>query len=293
MAAAGDALSFCNFEWLCYSVSTSKQNRHLKTQSGPWHKHPAKGLKTGKTEMGLFDTTFHEFRQYMDQHRDRAKTFRFNDIPHGRWPQGASGNVVLAGDMAVELGNPREGSVASLIWTEDGRMIDHGRITLIGPDLDQCGGQSLPFGKIVLVHVSGFDQDNTFDRYREMEHLRYDINLKGYMMRGVSQYMREWSRVSREAMDGGFSLSILGGALIDTVMTRDFVQGVEVVFVTAGMEHIRRLGSVFEKAGAIIAAMNKMVEEMSFDCGSCDYQDVCDDVSELRQMRNALEQSKG
>jgi hypothetical protein len=34
--------------------------------------------------------------------------------------------------------------------------------------------------------------------------------------------------------------------------------------------------------------MNKMVDEMSFDCDTCDYSDVCGDVAELRAMRNAL-----
>lgn len=229
----------------------------------------------------------------MDQNRDVAKGYRFEDISHTTWPQGRNGNVVLSGDMAVELGSPRQGSVASLIWTEDAGAVNPGSITLIGPDLNRCKGQSLPFGKVVLVRVKGFEQDNTYDRYREMEHLRYDINLKGYMMRGVSQYMREWSRVSKDALEDGFSLTILGAALIEKLMALDFVLDAEVVFVTAGREHIQSLGTVFEKAGAMIAAMNKMAEEMSFDCDACDYQDVCDDVSELRQMRNALEKSKG
>lgn len=229
----------------------------------------------------------------MEENRDISHTVRFQDVPHARWPQGMNGNVVLTSDMAVELGNPRDGSVAALVWTEDRDAVNEGAITLVGPDLAQCAGQSLPFGKIVLVKTSGFDRDNTYDRYRDMESLRYDINLEGYMMRGVSQYMREWSRVSQKALDKGFSLPILGGALIEKLMALDFVKGAEVVFVTAGTEHIRALGSIFEKAGSVIAAMNKMADEMSFDCDACEFSDVCDDVAELRQMRNALEHSKG
>jgi hypothetical protein len=41
-----------------------------------------------------------------------------------------------------------------------------------------------------------------------------------------------------------------------------------------------------------IAAMNKMAEEMTFDCDTCDYNAVCGDVAELRAMRAALKQKE-
>ena len=34
--------------------------------------------------------------------------------------------------------------------------------------------------------------------------------------------------------------------------------------------------------------MNKMARELSFDCGTCDFTDVCGGVSELRSMRDSL-----
>ena len=38
----------------------------------------------------------------------------------------------------------------------------------------------------------------------------------------------------------------------------------------------------------IISAMNKMAEELSFDCDTCEYMDVCQDVGALRSMRNSI-----
>jgi hypothetical protein len=40
--------------------------------------------------------------------------------------------------------------------------------------------------------------------------------------------------------------------------------------------------------GHLISAMNKMAEEMSFDCDACEYNEVCGDVEELRSMRDKL-----
>jgi hypothetical protein len=39
--------------------------------------------------------------------------------------------------------------------------------------------------------------------------------------------------------------------------------------------------------------MNKMAAEMDFECGSCDYQEVCDEADGLKGMRDKLmEKSK-
>jgi hypothetical protein len=38
----------------------------------------------------------------------------------------------------------------------------------------------------------------------------------------------------------------------------------------------------------ILGAMNKMMEEMSFDCTACEYLDVCGDVRALGALREKL-----
>jgi CO dehydrogenase/acetyl-CoA synthase beta subunit len=163
---------------------------------------------------------------------------------------------------------------------------------VVGPDLPQLSGKQVSFGKIVMVAGDDFNEDNSFDRYREMELLRYDIPLKGYMMRAVSQYQREWSRVSREAVDKGFSFHILGGALIDKFIQLEYVKSVEVMFITSSRQDVLELSTTADEAVKIIGAMNKMAADLSFDCDTCEYNDVCDDVSELRSMHSKLKNEK-
>ena len=169
-------------------------------------------------------------------------------------------------DTAVELGHPKEGSTAFLIWTSEPVRLKNKRISVIGPDLHQLVGKRIPFGKIILLGVEGFNEDNSYERYRQLENVRYDIHLKGYMMRGVSQYGREWSRVSRKAIEDGFSLPILGGALVDRYLEFEFVRSVEVVFFTSGLQDMKPFLPIAENALKIIGAMNKMIEEVSYDC---------------------------
>ena len=71
------------------------------------------------------------------------------------------------------------------------------------------------------------------------------------------------------------------------------MKAVEVIFFTSSTDDVRRLKEITVPAEKIIAAMNKMASEMDFECGSCDYQDVCDEADGLKGMRDKLmEKSK-
>ncbi|MBT4089612.1 MAG: hypothetical protein HOE30_14080, partial [Deltaproteobacteria bacterium] len=166
--------------------------------------------------------------------------------------------------------------------------VKNGRISIVGPDLPQLRGKQVSFGKIVIVGASDFDADNSYDRYRELELLRYNLHLKGYMMRGVSQQQREWSRVSVDAVNNGFSFKHLGRALIDEFSQISYVQSVETVFITASREEVLETKIIADDVFRLISAMNKMTEELSFDCDTCDYNDVCEEVAELRSMRKSI-----
>jgi len=242
--------------------------------------------------MKLFDDIIGEIRDYIDKRESAGAARRFRVTGDVAWPAAGDRDIVLQADTGVELGNPRDESVAFLVWTSDESRVRDGEITLIGPDIGECAEGRLVFGRAVLVAGAGFNEENNHDRYREMELLRYDVSLRGYMMRAVSQYMREWSRVSREAKERGFSFSILGEALVEQFRTRDYVGAVEVLFVTKAAEDVRELRGIGERAMRYINAMNKMIEEMDFDCGSCDYQDVCGEAGDLLTMRNSLKKAK-
>ncbi len=235
--------------------------------------------------MELFTDTISAVRAFVEENPGRS-SWTAGKKPF--WPGGGGRNIVLKDDLSLELGSPEKESVSCLLWTHDFSSIENGKVTLIGPDFPESPGQSLPFGKVVLAGVEGFTEDNAYDLHKDLDFLRYDIDLKGFMMRSVSQYMREWCRISREAIRQGFSTRILGSALIDLFHEKPFVKAVEVIYVTSSTEDVIRLREIASPAEKIIAAMNKMASEMDFECESCDYQEVCDDASQLKAMRDKL-----
>lgn len=242
--------------------------------------------------MSLFDKHFSDIKSYLKLKQKEGKVSEFLHHEKTAWPMDKNRNLVMAHDTAVELGNPKDSSLAFLFWINDPQKLQHGRITVVGPDLPQLSGKQASFGKIVIVAGDDFNENNSFDRYREMELLRYDIPLKGYMMRAVSQYQREWSRVSKWAIDNGFSFRILGSALIDKFLELEYVRAVETIFITSSREDVLELGSIADEAIKIIGAMNKMAADLSFDCDTCEYNEVCDDVSELRSMHSKLKKGE-
>lgn len=238
--------------------------------------------------MGLFDNHFEEINAFLNKRRNNGKVSELTHNGLTNWPTERNRNVVLGQDTAVELGNPKDISTSFLLWVNKPDQVINGRITIVGKDLPEISGKQVSFGKIVIVDADDFNEDNMYDRYREMELLRYDIHLKGYMMRGVSQQQREWSRVSIDAISNGFSFKHLGGALIDQFLKMPYVRSVETIFITSSKEDVMEMQNISNNVRQLISAMNKMAEEMSFDCDECEYNDVCGDVEELRSMRDTL-----
>ncbi len=242
--------------------------------------------------MNLFDREIKELREYL-QGKSLEQTIK--EIHYTKsavqWPSGEGRNIVLGEDVGVELGNPQEESLSFIVLTDSKNEVRDNKISLIGPDLQESQGKSLPFGKVVIVSGKGFDETNSYERFRDIESIRFDVDLKGYMLRAVSQYQREWSRVSKEALKKGFSFSILGSALIDKLKEKDYIDAVEIVFVTSRREDVAELRGISDRVTKIVNAMNKMIEEMSFDCDSCEYIDVCSEVEDLKKMRQAFQKS--
>lgn len=238
--------------------------------------------------MGLFDRHLKEIRAWVKRKENEGRSSAFLYSGRTDWPRLPNRNLVMAQDTAVELGHPKTASTAFLFWVDDPAELQDGRISIVGPDLPQLQGKQASFGRVVVAAGENFTADNSFERFREMELLRYDLHLEGYMMRAVSQYQREWSRVSQAAVDKGFSFKVLGGALIDRMRELNYVKAVETIFVTSGPADVLELAGIAEDVCKIIGAMNKMAADLSFDCDTCEYNAVCSDVAELRRMHTEL-----
>ena len=240
--------------------------------------------------MNLFDDIIAATKKKM-----LAAGHRELDIaPDGEiWPASSGPELVLEKDAGVELGHPAEGSFSLLLWTADASLVQPGRLTLAGPDLHESGTQRRPFVKIVLLLVNGFDENNCHARHRELALRHHRLALKGYMVRAASLYQQEWSRVDRGILERGYGFAGLGRSLSRLYMDQPYVQAVEMMVSTAALPGPEQFEALGRRAAARIAAMNRMVDELAFDCSDCAYTDVCGEIAALRAMRETLRKSHG
>jgi CO dehydrogenase/acetyl-CoA synthase beta subunit len=241
--------------------------------------------------LGVFQPVMDAVRTVVHQYdtQGKCRTVLAGTAPD--WPVAGPRDIVLLPDLAVELGPPEEASAAFLVWTGDDGLVCDNTIRLIGPDVGETQTGQLPFGKVVLVRTRPVDDETSYRNYLNLDLARFEVSLKGYMLRAASQQMREWARISRDAVTNGFSLHILGAALIKALKTRPEVLEAEVMFATSP-DVVRALIDPCRQVSRLIGAMTRMVEEDIADCSSCDYQDICRDAAGMQALRKSLSEKR-
>jgi CO dehydrogenase/acetyl-CoA synthase beta subunit len=204
---------------------------------------------------------------------------------------GAASGIILRGDTFAELGNPAAGSCAFLLWTDDASLLEDGRITLVGPGVQQSPDGSLPFGQVLLV--AGKDLGKP--EHETLEQSQYvSDKIEGYMIRSTPGRM--WSRVSRDAAGKGFDFDTLGKALIALFRSEiPKIEAMEILFLTSDKQDVQKLDRIAEQVREISKEIVREVWldrgydilecSQGVDCGSCSDKDTCDDIREVVKIR--------
>ena len=203
----------------------------------------------------------------------------------------ANSGIILREDTRIELGGPDAGSCACFLVTEDLSLLQDGKITLIGPDIPETSGPSLPFGQVVVMGGSelGLEEPEL------LQHLRFiGDQIEGYMVRSLSQNL--WSRVSKNAAAKGFNFEILGRALMAVYKSQNYkIQAVEILFVTSSKEDVMVLSELESRAEKIRKQLQKdhwkirgYDIDCDLDCSVCDDKAVCDELRKVLQAKMSV-----
>ena len=251
--------------------------------------------------MSVFDAYIRKIAEYIEGMQSGGKQVRFF-VCHGdsaklldglpvRVGTGAGSGIVLRGDAFAELGSPEAGSCAFPLWTNSLGLVKDCRITLIGPDILESRGASLPFGQILIAAGEKLDEK----QHSALDESQYiSDKIEGYMVRSTPGRM--WTRISSSVAGKGFGFEALGKALIALYKTSvPQVEAMEIVFVTSSKEDVRQLDEIAEQVKKIskdiiretwLARGYDILEcTLGWDCGSCPDKPVCDDIKELVKVR--------
>ncbi|MGB3128292.1 MAG: hypothetical protein WBC11_01065 [Dehalococcoidia bacterium] len=245
--------------------------------------------------MNPFDPYFQRIRDYTKDLENSGSIVRGwfaepSDNGKGITTQVTS-PLILRENTAVELGGPLTAGSTFIIWTEDVSLISNGRVTLVGPDITEAKEDILPFGQVTLVGGPALSREIQSRLEREQYAAE---QVPGYMARSTGG--RIWSRVSCEALDNGFSLRLLGTAILRHIRAKlPPVTVAEILFVTSSVEDVQNL----EKIGAQVRKLSHDLRrerikqtangeyecESNISCEVCPDNDVCSEIRQILVIR--------
>src|SRR5512136_1483065 len=105
--------------------------------------------------MALFDPYFALIRDFEDDLRIKGRVVRVWSADLRQIEDKSESEnkppLILKEDTAVELGGPATAGTTFLLWTDDVSLVSDGKVTLIGPDINETTANVLPFGQVMLV----------------------------------------------------------------------------------------------------------------------------------------------
>lgn len=204
-------------------------------------------------------------------------------------PEKTNQSIIFKEDTHIELGHPSVGSCSAVLATEDSSLVEDGRITLVGPDINETNESVLPFAQIAVACCD----DDIEDTCSAMDRaLHVSAQTDGYMLRSVPDLI--WARVSKDAAQAGFSMEELGLRLVEVLHHQCAgISKAEIFFVTSSKEDVREVDGIVGPARDRLRKLQTFERktdgtyecESSLDCTECPEKPVCDTVRDVITIR--------
>lgn len=196
--------------------------------------------------------------------------------PDNAWKDVGVNQVILQKHSAFEL----SGTGFNLITSspvKDG-------ITVIGNDLADIK-KDCNFTRISIIQIEDTeDEQKLYNLIRKTEYVKYHYFPDGYMIRTSSRSHQEAVRVSKDAVKKGISFQNAGNLLINKYKENPAIRGVRVIFITSPEADHKAFEEIAQKNNAITETLNHIMNNVNFDCDTCNLKPVCDEVEGMREL---------
>ncbi len=231
--------------------------------------------------MEFFDSLINEVNSLIENNSKSVHCFCENE----QWADLGYSQVVLQRDMAFEL----NGTGFSLVTTSD--VGDE--IVVVGNnlrDINSCCNYS----RVAVVEIDDTEDEQTaYDLIKKIEFVKYHCFPDGFMMRSASSSFKESVRVSKSALKNGLDFYKIGNLLISKYKEIPQVKSVRIIFITDVSVDYSAIKSLAEKNRTITETLNRVMNDMTFDCASCNLKPICDEVEGMRELHFKSAQKAG
>ncbi len=192
------------------------------------------------------------------------------------WRDSGQNQVIMRRDTAFEL----EGVGFNLITS--GEVFDG--IILVGDDLAAIK-DNRRFARITLVQIEdNGDEQKAYNLLKKIEYVKYHTFPDGYMIRSTSRSHKEAVRVSKNAIKEGVDFKKIGSLLIEKYKEIPAVKGVKVIFITTPEADYSLTERIAEKNYEIAETLNHVMNNIVFDCNTCNLKAICDEVEGMKEL---------
>ncbi|MCW4026757.1 MAG: CO dehydrogenase/CO-methylating acetyl-CoA synthase complex subunit beta [Candidatus Bathyarchaeota archaeon] len=136
-----------------------------------------------------------------------------------RWP-----------DAYAEFGGPRVGEKFELVKVRSMDEVEDGKITVMGPDLEEIEKKSYPFG--ICIEVAGEDVEEELEGVIERRIHEYCNFVEGLMH--LNQRYDIWLRLSKRSFDKGLNSFTHVGKVLQRLFKSElpFIEKIQITFMT-------------------------------------------------------------
>ena len=173
-------------------------------------------------------------------------------------------------------------------------LINHGKITLLGEEVNRITESSIDFGIIIFVEIDDDDQINEDD----LKQLNFISNgIEGFSIRTIPR--RFWCRISKNSIQEGFSFEFLGGAIIKLFKQKfeDILKSVEILIINSYPSSIDQLVALTsditsknrDKWRRKVNEWRKRIDcDYDWGCEICPYREECYNVKQVLVSREDI-----
>jgi len=205
--------------------------------------------------------------------------------------------IILQDETKLELGGANKNSFSLVYPFAQTKLIDDGKITLIGPEIEELSENQIDFGLLIFI---GFEKINEKE-FSNLRHFNFISNgIEGFMIRTIPR--RFWCRISEEALKKHFSFELLGNAIMYLYKKKfgDLIRSMEIIFLNSNAklidEFVKLTSDIHKEINKKwldkIEEWKKRVDcDYDWDCMECPYVDACSQVRDVLEEREKFDMS--
>ena len=245
-----------------------------------------------------------KIRDFLEQEQISGKTLlsyqcnsnQINTCNTSKMKIGLNGykEIILEEETGLELGGVNRKSFSIIFPISDARLVEHGKIMLLGREINTIGETNIDFGMMILIGIN----NGTDKEINELRHLNFISNgIEGFSIRTIPR--RFWCRINTSALKKGFSFEFLGDAIISLYQQKfkGLIKSIEIIFINSYQDSIEQFivhssdiySKLKEKWKKKIDEWRKRIDcDYDWGCEICPYREECYNIKQVLVSREEI-----